>query len=87
MHHKQPSTPDCISNILSLDLSLLDWNLSSLTPKHYFVTPNTPDIDIIFEIATSSFNSHILLFLTKSRWVCSVDVDTPMPQEPYVEHF
>ena len=76
-----------IYNISTLDLSDLGKS-STIHFTHYFVDSNNLDIDFIIGTTTSIFNERpILLFFTKSGWICSIDVDEPIPQDKYIRHF
>ena len=83
----RPASAHRIYNVSTLDLSLLNKS-AILHFTHYFVDPNNLDIDFIIGTTTSVFNhSPTLLFFSKSGWVCSIDVDEPVPQEGYTRHF
>ena len=74
-------------HISTLDLSLLEKR-TTLHFTHYFIFPNSLDIDFIIGATTSVINHNpILLFFTKTGWICSIDVDEPVPQEVYMRHF
>ncbi|KAL8821642.1 MAG: hypothetical protein Q9223_000334 [Gallowayella weberi] len=83
----QPASARKTYHISTLDLSRLDKS-AVLHFTHYFIDPNTLDLDFIIGATTSVFtHSPILLFLTKSGSICSIDIDQPVPQEAYVRHF
>lgn len=83
----QPASMHRTCHISTLDLSLLDKS-TTLYFTHYFVHPNSLDIDFIIGTTTGLFNhSPVLLFFTKSGWICSIDIDEPAPQELYIRHF
>ena len=83
----QPASARKTYHISTLDLSLLTKS-TILHFTHYFVDPNTLDIDFVIGTTTGIFNhSPMLLFLTKSGWICSIDIDKPAPQEAYTRHF
>ena len=73
--------------ISSLDLSHCEEG-ATLHFSHCFVDPSHLDIELI--IGTTSdkvHNSSILLFLTKSGTICSIDLNKPVPQRAYTRHF
>ncbi|KAL8912191.1 MAG: hypothetical protein Q9171_002753 [Xanthocarpia ochracea] len=83
----QPASARKTYHISTLDLSLLGKS-TALHFTHYFVDPNTLDIDFIVGITASVFyHGSILLFFTKHGWICSIDIDQPVPQEAYIRHF
>ena len=76
--------------ISTLDLSHLSKNTSTIHFTHSFIDPqNNLAIDFIIGTTTSTLNaSPILLFFTKSGWICSIDVNEPVPQDDaYIRHF
>lgn len=74
-------------HISTLDLSLLEKS-TTLHFTHFFIYPNSLDIDFIIGVTTNVINHNpILLFFTKTGWICSIDVDEPIPQEVYMRHF
>ncbi|KAI4266874.1 MAG: hypothetical protein LQ337_008625 [Flavoplaca oasis] len=83
----QPAAAHKTHHISTLDLSLLGQS-TVLRFTHHFVGPNTLDIDFIIGPSFSSFNQgSVLLFFTKHGWICSIDIDQPVPQETYIRHF
>ncbi|KAL8883971.1 MAG: hypothetical protein Q9215_007887 [Flavoplaca cf. flavocitrina] len=83
----QPASAHKTYHISTLDLSLLGKS-NVLHFTHHFVDPNTLDIDFIIGTAASVFNQgSILLSFTKQGWICSIDIDQPVPQETYIRHF
>lgn len=86
-HSLQAASAHRTSHISTLDLSLLGKS-TTLHFTHYFVSPNNLDIDFIIGTMTGIFgHSPVLLFFTKSGWICSIDVDEPVPQDAYIRHF
>ena len=76
-----------VHQITTLDLSLLGQS-KELRFGHYFIDPNTLDIELIIGTTTGVFNaSPMLLFLTKSGEVCSIDLEKVGLQEGYTRHF
>ena len=71
----------------TLDLSSLDKS-TTLHFTHRVVDPNHLDIDFIIGTTTGNFTHRpILLFFTKSSWICSIDIDGTEPQEEFTQPF
>lgn len=83
----RPSSIKRVSQISILDLSVLNENTLSIKAKDYFVFPNTLDIDFIIGTTSGLFGNEILVFLTTSGWICSIDIDKSTPQETFLRHF
>lgn len=83
----RPSSVKRISQISILDLSTLNENTLSIQANDYFVFPNALDIDFIIGTTSGLFGNEILVFLTTSGWICSIDIDNSTPQETFLRHF
>ena len=78
------------SSLHTVDLSGLGSEQHSIFPMPLFPTEgikNNPNVDILLGTVPVVFGGCLLIFISESGWICSVNFDTPAPYESFQRHF
>jgi WD40 repeat protein len=95
IHDRGKATPSSSrkgveAQLFSINLSGLDLVHSSTQPipcVPMFSKNNSVKFDILVGIVTTILGGHLLIFISESGWVCSIDVDRPAPHDTFQQHF
>lgn len=78
------------AQLYTIDISTLHLNQEPLTPVQVFTNslPLTkPDIDLLIGTVISVLGGHLLLFMSKTGWICSFDLSFSLPRDSFQRHF
>lgn len=78
------------TQILIFDLSKMQHGDSFITPIPCLpksVVSATPRMDTLVDIVPGTIGGNILIFITESGWLSSINLDVPMPHESFIRHF
>jgi WD40 repeat protein len=78
------------ASLYAVDLSGLGSEQHSILPMPLFPTEgikNNPNVDILLGTVPVTFGGRLLIFISGSGWICSVNFDTPAPFESFQRHF
>jgi WD40 repeat protein len=96
LHKKQQSTPTgSLRSIRGLqlyavDLSVLDSDVPVVIPSPFFSThriSDLVDLDVVIGTVVGVFGGDLLVFISKQGWVCSIDLNVPLPVGSLQRHF
>ena len=76
--------------LYTIDLSMLKPGLGKIAPTPFFAeyqASNSPDVDLLIGTVISMIGGHMLVFMTESGWVCSLDLSFKVPHESFRRHF
>lgn len=78
------------TQILIFDLSKMQHSDSLVTPTPCLprsVISTTPRIDTLVGIIPGTIGGDILIFITQSGWLSSINMDVSMPHDSFIRHF
>jgi WD40 repeat protein len=78
------------SSLYTVNLSCLGSEQHSIFPMPLFPTEgikNNLNVDILLGTVPVVFGGRILIFISESGWICSINLDTPAPYESFQRHF
>jgi hypothetical protein len=78
------------SSLYTVDLSCLGSEQHSIFLMPLFPTEgikNNPNADILLGTVSVIFGGRLLVFISESGWICSINMDTPAPYQSFQRHF
>jgi WD40 repeat protein len=78
------------TRLCSIGLSAIESGSVVVTPESYFPDGDSfavPVIELLVGSVRGLLGSYLLVFLSESGWVCSIDIGAVLPQETYQRHF
>jgi WD40 repeat protein len=78
------------TSLYLLDLSEAVSQSQALLPKPLFPSQgikHLPSAKALLGIAPGLFGGHLLVFISESGWICSVDLNNPSPHTAFQRHF